>query len=493
VAERPPKPGPAPARRPPVPSRAPAGEPTNAPAPPEGAAPSLTGGPDREYRSGEIEPSQTIQSPPSHDGDWEEKTVVDDSQLYNTKDGPSTLSIGTTTGEDELTIDEPSRSVATGLARPMAPGRPTPAPARPAPAPARPTNAPAPGAQVPEAALGKLMVIAGNDAGREYPLHGKTITVGRGIDNDVVLTDIAVSRKHMSIGFDGSRYHLSDKGSGNGTIINQRVETGTRVLSHGDRIEIGNTVFRLEHPASEKASWAAGAPAKPPPPPPKLPGAGAPASASASPALPLPAIPQPPATLHGNALPPPPHHGAESGPPTTITGSSPVGDIAAERALAESALLPEAPGPWTPPTLVPPPMSEPALVPPPMSLQAPAPALMPAAFSAPAASPAYVPMVPRGPLSPRKLLVGTAATFAALIAIAIAGMLIGGDESLAGQSMEPPVRVEEMLLPLLVPLLELGAAPASASPAIEPGDLPDAVPDEIPAAPEPAGDGAPAP
>jgi hypothetical protein len=467
------------------------------PAPQEGNAPSLTGGPDREYRSGEIEPSQVLQSPQGSDGDWEEKTVVDDSQLYNTKDGPNTLSIGTTTSDDELTIDEPNKSGSTGLGRPMVPGRPTPAPARPAPgrpAPTRPPIAPAAVTQVPEMAHGKLVVIAGNDAGREYPLHGKTITVGRGIDNDVVLTDIAVSRKHMSIAFDGSRYQLSDKGSGNGTIINQRVETGTRMLCHADRIEIGNTVFRFEHPASEKETWSVpNPPAKPASPPPKPSGVSPPPPAPPSPALPLPPTPPRPASPESSGLPLPPPH---PGPPATITGSSPVGDIAFERP-PESAPLPEAPTPWSPPTLVPSPLA-PAAPPavPPALVPAMAPAVaaaVPASISsaAPApASPAFVPLVPRGPISGPKLLVGASATLAGLIAIAIVGMLIGGDQSLAGQQMEPPMHIEEMLLPLLEPLLELGAVPGSLPPDIEPGA---AEPGAIPTGAEPASDGSEAP
>jgi pSer/pThr/pTyr-binding forkhead associated (FHA) protein len=476
VAERPPKPGPGPSRRSLGPPRASAdeNEPTRVPEQPGTGGPSLTGGPDREYRSGEIEPSQVIQAPAAVDGDWEEKTVVDDSQLYNTKDGPNTLNIGTITSDDELTIDEPNRSVSTALPRP-APGRPTPAPVRPAPAAGRPVPAPGrpepitptPAAQVPEAAQAKLAVIAGNDAGREFPLYGKTITVGRGIDNDVVLTDIAVSRKHMSIAFDGTRYYLEDKGSGNGTIINQHVETGTRLLGHADRIEIGNTVFRFEHPASEKQSWAQGAPASPAPPPPKGSGGKAASLAATLTAPPPPPSHSRPASPENSGLPlPPPHHGAGSGPPATLTGSSPVGDLAYERPQ-ESAPLPEASAPWSPPPAPPPPAMASGIASAPAAGPVPGVALGLGLAAHP--SPAFVPLVPRGPISGRKLLVGATATFAGLIAIAIAGMLIGGDQSLAGQPMEPPFSVEEMLFSWIAPVLELGDASGALPPGVDIG------------------------
>ena len=476
MAERPPKPRQGPARRSLDASRAPAGEPAGEPAQPEGTTPSLTGGPEREYRSGEIEPSQVIQSPQASDGDWEEKTVVDDSQLYNTKEGgPNTLGMGIAAGDEEFTIDEPSRSVSTGLARTMGVGRPAPAPARPAPGrpaplPARPPAAPTPIAQVSEVAQGKLMVISGNDAGNEYPLHGQTITVGRGIDNDVVLTDIAVSRKHMSISFDGSRYQLSDKGSGNGTIINQRVETGTRMLGHGDRIEIGNTVFRFEHPASQPAPLAAeAAPARPVPTSTIMTGGSPVPPVAPSPGLPLPAVnPPPPASPDRIGLPPPQHHGAGM----SAAGAGPVEDAPSERPQPEGAPVPEAPSPWSAPVPeAPSPWSAAPQAPPPAMASTESPEALPA--------PTYVPLVPRGPISGRKLLVGTAATFVGLIAMAITGMLLGSDESIA-QGMEPPVRVEELLLPLLEPLLELGAVTDSLASDVGPETAPDAEPETDP-------------
>ena len=454
MPERPPKPGPGSPRRS---FGAPRGsadedERTNIAGPPGAGAPSLTGGPDREYRSGEIEPSQVVQSPAVFEPDWEEKTVVDDGQLYSAKDGPNTASIGTITGDDEFTIDEPHR--------PLTGPRPKPLPQRTAP-PVTPT----PAAHVPDAVRGKLAVVAGNDAGRDYPLVGKTITVGRGIDNDVVLTDIAVSRKHLSISFDGSRYHLNDKGSGNGTIINQRVETGTRPLSHGDRIEIGNTVFRFEHPASDKESLATAAPAVPAPqpkissrghaaplphpkstsgglpPPPPLPAPPmaslpSPASLSGPASLPLPGSPD----SRGAALPPP--QDITPAPPTTIPGPGFV----------------DPPFDIPRPELQPPPAVGPYFAPP---------AGSPSAVPAIAAQPAHVPLVPRAPTDARKLLLGFAATIAGLIGIAVGGLFLGDDASMA-RNAQPPVHIEEMVLPLIGPLLELASPPAAITPSVDP-------------------------
>ena len=77
---------------------------------------------------------------------------------------------------------------------------------------------------------------------------------GRSVDNDVVLTDIAVSRKHLTIEFDGASYVLNDLGSGNGTVVNNRDEDGAFRLGHGDKLELGNTVLVFECTAAGTAA-----------------------------------------------------------------------------------------------------------------------------------------------------------------------------------------------------------------------------------------------
>ena len=77
---------------------------------------------------------------------------------------------------------------------------------------------------------------------------GKTYTIGRGIDNDIVLTDIAVSRKHFDLRNDDGSWVIVDRGSGNGTVVNGNLEDNPFMLANGDVIEIGNTTFRFELP-----------------------------------------------------------------------------------------------------------------------------------------------------------------------------------------------------------------------------------------------------
>ncbi|MCS6912257.1 MAG: FHA domain-containing protein [Myxococcota bacterium] len=96
---------------------------------------------------------------------------------------------------------------------------------------------------------GILHVIGGNDRGKQCELSRLVTQVGRGADQDLVLADIAVSRRHLKIYLQPNGYRLQDLGSGNGTLINGK-RTDEAMLVDGDQIEVGNTLLRFEHPPS---------------------------------------------------------------------------------------------------------------------------------------------------------------------------------------------------------------------------------------------------
>jgi DNA-binding NtrC family response regulator len=66
----------------------------------------------------------------------------------------------------------------------------------------------------------ELRVVAGPDAGLEVSLGLPVLRVGASPDNDVVLTDRAVSRRHAEIRMTPAGLLLRDLGSTNGTFIN---------------------------------------------------------------------------------------------------------------------------------------------------------------------------------------------------------------------------------------------------------------------------------
>ena len=70
---------------------------------------------------------------------------------------------------------------------------------------------------------------------------GKRTTIGRDRDNDVVLTDKAVSPHHAEVFLDTDGFRIRDLASGRGTLVNQTQVVDTYLLSHSDRIKLGST------------------------------------------------------------------------------------------------------------------------------------------------------------------------------------------------------------------------------------------------------------
>lgn len=87
-----------------------------------------------------------------------------------------------------------------------------------------------------------LIVRSGAQAGERFELGTGVTHLGRHPDSDIMLDDITVSRRHVTIERTQDGYVVSDEGSLNGTYVNQeRVDRA--VLRHGDELQIGK--FRL--------------------------------------------------------------------------------------------------------------------------------------------------------------------------------------------------------------------------------------------------------
>jgi hypothetical protein len=91
---------------------------------------------------------------------------------------------------------------------------------------------------------GKLIVIYGAHLGKQYHMGPKRMLIGRTDRSDIVIDDSSVSREHASIERKDGRFILEDLKSTNGTFINGEV-VDVRVLNHGDKIRIGNTVLQF--------------------------------------------------------------------------------------------------------------------------------------------------------------------------------------------------------------------------------------------------------
>lgn len=80
--------------------------------------------------------------------------------------------------------------------------------------------------------------------GRSYELHPQApTTLGRAIDNDVVVGDASVSRHHASIVPQDGGFALRDLASQNGTYVRGQRVDGTRQLADGDELRLGDASF----------------------------------------------------------------------------------------------------------------------------------------------------------------------------------------------------------------------------------------------------------
>ncbi|WP_420642818.1 FHA domain-containing protein [Candidatus Leptofilum sp.] len=78
-----------------------------------------------------------------------------------------------------------------------------------------------------------------------FPLLPIT-SIGRAASNTVVLPDGYASAEHALITRREGKWWLEDRGSRNGTLLNDVVLEGTAVISAGDVIAVGGTQLKLE-------------------------------------------------------------------------------------------------------------------------------------------------------------------------------------------------------------------------------------------------------
>ena len=83
---------------------------------------------------------------------------------------------------------------------------------------------------------------------QEHHLSNSITTIGRAVENDIVVTNKRVSREHAKISWKGRRLFLEDLESANGTFLNdERLLTSTE-LRDNDHITIGDVIFIFHDP-----------------------------------------------------------------------------------------------------------------------------------------------------------------------------------------------------------------------------------------------------
>ncbi len=108
------------------------------------------------------------------------------------------------------------------------------------------------GVAVPRAARGtgkaQLVVLQGENParGERFVLSSPIVTIGRNPVNELQIQDNYASGAHTRLTVQDGIFYVEDLGSSNGTFVNGQRIHEPLVLRHGDRIEVGDTVFRFE-------------------------------------------------------------------------------------------------------------------------------------------------------------------------------------------------------------------------------------------------------
>ena len=96
----------------------------------------------------------------------------------------------------------------------------------------------------PQGVMAWLAVTAGPKKGQAYQLKVGDNTIGRGTDNDLVIEDGSISRRHAVVRVQDNEYILADLGSRGGTGVAGKTLEG-KPLASGGVVGVGKTNLRL--------------------------------------------------------------------------------------------------------------------------------------------------------------------------------------------------------------------------------------------------------
>ena len=71
-------------------------------------------------------------------------------------------------------------------------------------------------------------------------------TLGRDVNNTIVVDDPFASTEHAVLSFRGRAWYLEDLESTNGTYLNGSPIDGLAAVTFGDELQVGRVRFRLE-------------------------------------------------------------------------------------------------------------------------------------------------------------------------------------------------------------------------------------------------------
>jgi len=101
----------------------------------------------------------------------------------------------------------------------------------------------------------KLIVKAGDEISKSFDLIKNKCVIGRDPNSDIVIGDIEVSKKHLTITRKGNVFQVEDQNSTNGTFLNGKKLKKPTAIKNGDLISLGkNQVLEFVYEKSDEIS-----------------------------------------------------------------------------------------------------------------------------------------------------------------------------------------------------------------------------------------------
>lgn len=96
----------------------------------------------------------------------------------------------------------------------------------------------------------RLLWVGTDGQETEREIKEGAIHVGRAPENDIVIDEPAVSRRHARFDYERGVVSVSDAGSQNGIAVNGTARIPAATLKDGDTVTVGPVTFRLDQPAA---------------------------------------------------------------------------------------------------------------------------------------------------------------------------------------------------------------------------------------------------
>lgn len=91
--------------------------------------------------------------------------------------------------------------------------------------------------------MASLTLVVQDREVRKFVLDASVTTIGRAQDNDIVINNLALSRRHAEVHRRGGTYEVLDRGSQNGVYVNESRIEGPHALRDTDVIKLGTYTF----------------------------------------------------------------------------------------------------------------------------------------------------------------------------------------------------------------------------------------------------------